>query len=336
MSLSAAPRASLVLALLLFAPAGCQLFGHPGPSAVAQGRYFSSGNPDYDAFFVELHRLQVELKDAPDRVAEPRQELAKALDVGLDADVLKEALGKRASELGGKGVKLVVQRSSDADKAASLKVTGNPSGDDAELVKTLEEAVTKVGELKTDIAGWQKSLDALPKQDGELEAGLDTAFAGEAPGKRADVKKNLSDGQKIIELLASRAKEAEHANGELFDAVTAALGETAAPSGEKTNEATPEKPASEKSEKAEKSEKGEKKARKAPPPAPPPKPAKPPRPAPAPKPAAKPPAPKPEPKPVAEKPAAKPAPTPKPAAERSEVPPAPKPTQGTAKPDFEP
>jgi hypothetical protein len=222
MSLTAS-RASLVLALFLFAPAGCQLFAHPGPSDVAQGRYFSSGNPDYDAFFVELYRLQVELKDAPDRVAEPRQELAKALDVGLDADVLKEALGKRASELGGKQVKLAVLRGADGDKP-SLKVTGNASGDDADFVKTLEEALAKIGELELAVAGWQKSLDALPKQASELTDGLETAFAGAPPGKRADVKKNLADGQKIIELLVARAKEAERSNSELLDAVVAALG----------------------------------------------------------------------------------------------------------------
>jgi len=335
MSLTRA-RASLLVALCLCGPASCQLFAHPGPSDVAQGRYFSSGNPDYDTFFVELYHLQVELKDAPDRIAEPRRDLAQSLDVGLDADVIKDALGKRASELGSKQVKLAVLRGADADKPVALKVTGSPSGDDAEFVKTLEQALAKVGELKHAIGGWQKSLDALPKQDTELTEGLDTAFAGAPPGKRADVKKNLGDGQKIIELLVARAKDAEHANSELLDAVVAALGETAAPSSEKASEAAPEKASNEKSEKGEKSEK---KGRKAPPPPPAPKPARAPKPAPeppAPKPAPKAAAPRPEPKPAPEKPAPKPAPAAKAPAEHSEVPPSPKPTQGTAKPDFEP
>jgi hypothetical protein len=336
MSLTA-PRASLLLALFLCGAAGCQFFAHPGPSDVAQGRYFSSGNPDYDTFFVELYHLQVELKDAPEQVAEPRQELAKSLDVGLDADVIKEALGKRAAELGGKQVKLTVARGTDSDKPVSLKVTGSPAGDDAEFVKTLEQALAKIGELESTIGGWQKSLDALPKQETELTDGFGAAFASAPPGKRADVKKNLTDAQKIIELLVARAKDAEHANAELLGAVVAALGETAAPSNEKASEAAPEKASNEKNEKGDRSEK---KGRKGTPPAakaarapkPPP-----PAPKPAPKPPApKPPAPKPEPKSAAEKPAPQPAPAPKTGAEHGEVPPAPKPTQGTAKPDFEP
>lgn len=323
MSLSTS-RASLVLALLLLAPAGCQFFGHPGPSDVAQGRYFSSGNPDYDTFFVELYHLQVELKDAPARAAEPREELAKALDVGVDADVLKEALGKRAAELGGKQVKLAVLRARDSDEPVSLELTGSPSGDDAEFVKTLEQALAKMGELERAAAGWQKALADLPKQDAELAERVDTAFASASPGKRADVKKNLSDGQKILELLVARAKDAEHANAELLDAVVAALGEARAASSEKASEAAPDKG-------GEKSEKSEHKGRRGS--STPPRAARAPRPAPAPKPAPKTAAPKPEPKPAA---APKPAPAAKPPAERSEVPPAPKPTQGTAKPDFEP
>jgi hypothetical protein len=333
MSLTA-PRASLLLALLVWGPTSCLFFAHPGASDVAQGRYFSSGNPDYDAFFVDLYHLQVELKDAAERVAEPRRELAQALDVGLDADVIKEALGKRSAELGGKQVKLAVLRGADADKPVSLKVTGSPSGDDADFVRTLEQALAKIGELKSAIGGWQKSLEALPKQDAELTEGLGTAFASAPPGKRADVKKNLTDGDKIIELLTSRAKDAEHANSELLDAVVAALGETGATNSEKASEAPPERAPKEKSEKAEKAEKSEKKGHRATPPSPPPKAARAPKPAPEP-PAPKPAAPKPEPKPV-EKAAPKPAPAAKAPAEHSEVPPPPKPTQGTAKPDFEP
>lgn len=323
MSLTTARAARFALALALFAPAGCQLFGHPGPTQVARGLYFSTGNPDYDGFFIELHRLQVELKDAPDRVAEPRRELAKALDVGIDADVIKEALAKRASELAGKQVKLSVQRPAKPDAPASLKVSGSPSGDDAEFVKTVEDALAKIGELKTAVDDWQKSLDALPKQDDELTGRIDTAFAGDGPGTRSDVKHNLSDGGKIIALLVTRTSDAARSNSELFDAVVAALGETAG-----TSAASSEKASEAPSERA--SETREKK-HKAPPPAP--RPAKAPRSAPppaAPKPAARAPAAKPEPKPAETK-------APKPAAgERSEVPPAPKPTQGTAKPDFEP
>jgi len=153
-------RFALVFALLT--PSACQLLGKPGPSAVAQGRYYASGNPEYDAFFVELHRLQVELKDSPERTAEPRAALAQALDVGLDADVIKEALRKKASELNGRQIKFSVQRPAGDDKPFTLRVSGNPAGDDAALQKTLEETLAKVSELKTATNGWQESLKPLP------------------------------------------------------------------------------------------------------------------------------------------------------------------------------
>jgi hypothetical protein len=337
----------VVLACALFTPSACQLLNKPpASSAVAQGRYYSSGNPEYDAFFVELHQLQVELKDAPERAAEPRAALAKALDVGLDADVIKQALGKKASELGGRQVKFAVERPAAPDKPATLHVTGSPSGDDAELQQTLEQTLAKVSELKRATDGWQKQLEPLPDRAATLESGIDTAFADRPPSTRAEVSSNLSDGRKIIDLLVTRAKDVEKSNGELFDAITGALGEVPATSAEKTSEHEHEHEASQPPSKNEK--KGKKSS---PPPEKPSKPAKPsheeskPAKSATSKSAAAKPAPKAPPKPAEPKaaaakpaepkPVAKPQ-EPKPAAERSEVPPPPKPTQGTAKPDFEP
>jgi hypothetical protein len=320
------------------------MFMKPGPTAVAQGRYYSTGNPEYDAFFVELHRLQVELKDAPDRSAEPRATLAKALDVGLDADVIKEALAKKASALNAHQIKFTVQPPA-TDKPATLHVTGSPSGADAALEKTLEDTLAKISELKTATDGWQKDLEPLPERATSLQSNVDTAFAGKSDRTIVEVKNNLSDGQKIIELLESRAKDAAHTNDELFGAITGALGEAPAANGEKASEpAAASAPAPSKETKGHKSssapEKPTKQAKAKP--EPPPKapaakaakPAPPPK-APEPKHAAK----APEPKAAAKAPEPKPTPKPaepKPAPERSEVPPAPKPTQGTAKPDFEP
>jgi hypothetical protein len=295
---------SLCCALLV--PSACQLYARSGPTDVAQGRYFSTGKPEYDEFFIDLHRMQVELNDAPERAAAPRAALAGKLDVGVDTEMIKEALKKRASELAGRSVKLAVEKPSDPAKPLTLRVTGAPSGADAELKATIEETLGKGSELKLRTTEWLKLLEALPARATALEGGVDAAFVGKSPGKRADIKRNLADAKKVLELLLTRAKDAERANTELLDAVTSALGE-AEPAAKSETETTAEdeKPAE------------KKKTRRAPPP-----PAPKPRPARAPKPAAPPPP----------KPAAAPAPKP----EKSDAPPAPKPTQGTAKPDFEP
>jgi len=295
------------LAWLLVTVPACQLLAPHGPSQVAQGRYYATGNPDYDEFFVELHRLQVELKDAPERVAEPRAALAKFLEVGLDAEELKEAVTKKATELGTRQLKLAVVPPTDPEKPFTLRVTGTPSGPDAELEKQLEETLAKVSEWKLVIGGWQKLLDELPGREVALEGSLDAAFVGTSPGTRAEIKNNLTDGQKIIGILVGRAKDAEHSNSELLDALTASLGEASSADKPSEHAATPPPAA-------------DKKPSRRSAPAPKPRPSK----------AA-------ETKPAPPAPKAAPAPKPAPhAAEHSEVPPPPKPTQGTAKPDFEP
>jgi hypothetical protein len=292
------------------------LYARGGPTAVAQGRYYSTGNPEYDEFFIDLHRMQVELNDAPERTAAPRKALADKLEVGLDTEVLKEALKKRATELAGRSVKLSVEKPADPDKPLALRVTGSPSGADAELKATIDESLGKASELRVQIRGWLKLLEELPGRATALEGGVNAGFVGKSPGRREEVKNNLADGKKVLELLQTRAKDAERSNGELLDAITAALGEAApAASTESAPSAEEDKPAPKKGRKA------------APPPAPRPRPAKAPKPAKA----ATPPAPKPAPTP-----SPKPAPTPAPKPEKSDVAPAPKPTQGTAKPDFEP
>jgi hypothetical protein len=295
------------LCALLLATSACQLLARGGPTAVAQGRYFSTGNPEYDDFFIDLHRLQVELNDAPAQAAAPRAALAEKLEVGLDTEVIREALKKRVTELAGRSVKLAVEKPSEPTKPLALRVTGSPSGADAELKATLDETLGKASELKLRVGGWLKLLDELPGRATALEGSVNAAFVGTSPGKREDIKKNLTDAKKVVEILVTRAKDAERTNSELLEAVTSALGEAPAAASPETAPAT-EDP------------KPEKKARKAPPPSRP-------RPARAPTP------PKANAPPPPSKPST-PAPAPKP--EKSETPPAPKPTQGTAKPDFEP
>jgi hypothetical protein len=73
---------------LLFAltatQAGC--LGHGGPSAVAQGQIYESGDPTYDDFFSAVHELQVEMAQAPKAEKEIRMDLGRTLGVEADED----------------------------------------------------------------------------------------------------------------------------------------------------------------------------------------------------------------------------------------------------------
>lgn len=313
--------------LVLAALPGCQSILPSGPSNVAQGRYYASGDPEYDDFFLRVYRLQIALKDAPQRLGEPRQKVADALESGPEPDDIKVALAKRSKELQNRGIHYTVARPESADKPPTLVVTGNPTGNDFELKGLLEGALKSAGELKIDVTAWLKELDDLSPRQTTLEGNVNEAFANRSESERTQVKNNLSDAGKIITLLNERTRELDHATSDFLKAVTAALGETEVSTKAESTDDAESAP-----------EKKERKTAAAKPPkaAPPAKPAAKGRQAGKPAPAA---APKPAPAPA---PKAAPAPAPKPAAPKAAAPdndapaPAPKPTQGTAKPDFEP
>jgi len=303
-----------ILLFALSSVGACQVLAPSGPSNVAQGRYYSTGDPEYDDFFLRLFRLQIKLKDAPPRVGGPRQRVAEALNVGPEPEEIRTALTKRANDLSARGIRYSVAHPADPNQPPTLVVTGNPTGNDFELKGMLEKALKSAGELAIDTAAWQKELDELAPRETTLEGNVGEAFAARSESERAEIKGNLVDGSKIITLLVERTRDLDHAATEFLKALGDALGETQLSTASSEVSTSDVNGVSEK-----KSKKG----------APPPKP---PKASPAPKPKAHASKPAPAPKPAVA-PAPKPAPAPKAA---DDAPPPPKPTQGTAKPDFEP
>lgn len=199
----------------------CRL-GPQGPSAVAQGQYFSTGNPNYDEFFVRLYRMQVELKTVPDGLAASRAELARnlALEPNAESDAVRKALAAKAGELGSRGVSLAFDRGRDPGAEPRLVVSGTPGDADRPLVKTLEDSVSRLGEIRERSSAWQKELDWLPPAGVALDGGVDSAFVGQSSGTRDDIHENLADAQKVVALMSSRKKEAEESAAE-FEALLA-------------------------------------------------------------------------------------------------------------------
>jgi len=312
-------------AALFTAGAGCQVIGPSGPSNVAQGRYYSAGDPDYDDFFLRVFRLQIALKDAPKRLGQPRQQLADALSVGAEPEEIRAALARRATDMNAHGIHFTVAKPSDDKQPPALVVNGNPTGRDFELKGLVEGALKGAGELKIDISAWTKELDELAQRQSTLEGNVAEAFSARSGGDRAEIKQNLADARKIIDLLVDRTGDLDKATTGLLKAIATAFGETEV--------ASPAPPAPESAESGDKDKKGRKERRAAKPASPPPKAA-----SAAPAPAKATPAPKTKSTPEPTKSAAAPkaAPSPKAAADPGEAPPAPKPVQGTAKPDFEP
>lgn len=212
---------SVVLAM------GCGL-GPREPSHVAQGRYFSTGNPRYDEFFVRLHRMQVELKDAPDDLAALNAELARsvALPPTADATTLRATLAKKAGEATVRGATLRVDRARGPDGRTRLSVRGSPAQKDRALVKTLDVVLARLTDVRERTGQWRKELEWLPATGATLDGGVEAAFVGQSRAKRDDIHENLADAQKVIALMAARLRDVETRRGELEELVASALGET--------------------------------------------------------------------------------------------------------------
>ncbi|HEX7670727.1 MAG TPA: hypothetical protein VF395_14130, partial [Polyangiaceae bacterium] len=109
---------------------GC-LFGSPGPSNVALGKLYVSGESQYDQFFSELYQVQLPMGQATDREANNRARVANALGVPPDSptEQIADALDQRALALGKAGLTLKVQASgldTAATPSAELLATGSP------------------------------------------------------------------------------------------------------------------------------------------------------------------------------------------------------------------
>jgi hypothetical protein len=221
-----APLALLVALVALVGSAGCRLA--QGPSDVAQGRYFSTGNPNYDEFFVRLHRMQIELKAAPETLASVRTDLTRslALEPTADTDAVRRALAKKANEVNARGATLVVDRGREPGARARLAVGGTPAQADREFVKTLADALARVGEVRGRSGAWKTELEWLPPAGVALDGSIEAAFVGQSRGTRDDVHENLTDAQKVVALMTARVKEIETNSAELEGIFVSAFGET--------------------------------------------------------------------------------------------------------------
>jgi hypothetical protein len=219
-------RAWFILAALA-APA-CLPYGQPEPSSVAQGRYFATGQPDYDEFFIQLYRLQLDLETTPQKLAAERTRLGAAIGLPNDPDAatFRSKLVTRVNELRARGVRFEYRREKEV---AVLRVHGASPGPDHDLGQALASAVQTTTHARRKNPAWRQQHDQLPPRGVALEREVETAFAGESRGTRSDVRQNLSDAQQLLVLMGARLTRIEEQTRELYDALEAALHEAPPP-----------------------------------------------------------------------------------------------------------
>ncbi|HWZ87670.1 MAG TPA: hypothetical protein VNW92_02435 [Polyangiaceae bacterium] len=209
---------------------GCAVFGGGGPSLVAQGKYYSSGNPQYDEFFIALYQLQVEMAGAPSAVDAERQNLAQALGLSPEtpADGLAQRLREEALKLSRTGLRMKLEQNASLDKpeaaSANIVATYRPKDNAAaSLISKVETSATVLLRTDSQMKAAETLLAKLEVQSINLDADVPKAFAEARVGKQGEVKKNLADAQKLITLMKARGDDVHTQSEQLLTAVSKAV-----------------------------------------------------------------------------------------------------------------
>jgi len=206
---SAGPALAVGAALL---QPGCFVFGS-GPSAVGQGRQYTSGDPQFDEFFSVLYQLQVDLGKAPDQEKKIRTDLAAALAFQDEpsASLLGKKIKTQTQQIAGAGTGLKVALNEDADDEDEAKADIQTVGkaltpQDEKVVRAIERAAREALALMVRMKKGDRQLDKLRADAVTLAQQADARFR-KSVGKKNEVEKNLEDAQQLMPLMSTRARE---------------------------------------------------------------------------------------------------------------------------------
>jgi hypothetical protein len=212
---------------------GC-LFTSPGPSNVAQGKQYASGEAEYDRFFSELYLVQLAMGQAPNREQAIRERIASVTGAPATASTeeLADALDKRAAALSKAGVTLRLS-TTDLDEGKAPTATLVTSGtatepNDVQCVAALSQSVKEAAALVADMRAAKPTIDRLNHEAPGLSPGVDTAFHKSSAGKKKEVRKNLHDAEQLIPLMEARANEVDQRVVTLLRKLSKVLGTSAA------------------------------------------------------------------------------------------------------------
>jgi hypothetical protein len=213
MQLSYRAATVLVFALGVCTP-GCALFMSSGPSEVAQGRYYSVGNAEFDAFFVNVYEEQLAMARAPSELAEARKALTDALvlnDSAQNAEIAEKLrLALNALSQRGARVHFEVRLPTPPDPEHSMAlISAAPAAEGSErtTLSTVEASLTRLLRLAAGMHQSATDLVRLRALVPSLEAKVDSALHEQGPRKRERTLKNLEDAERVIVLMQARAEE---------------------------------------------------------------------------------------------------------------------------------
>ncbi len=190
----------VVLGALLAATPGCELQG----AKVAQGQLYLSGEARFDAYFRDVHALQVTAAGWVDEKKRTRRPLLGVLSLTPDAgDVtIVQATHDRLVSYTAEGGGTKLQVTPDEARVMVLPGTkGDPT-----FFRALEDTVRFEIDRDRKLAQALSQIEQLTKVGRSLEPHVHETFLHGTPGKVTEVKGELSSSLDVLAALVGKAR----------------------------------------------------------------------------------------------------------------------------------
>jgi hypothetical protein len=220
-----------LLTLLVAAVVACQFPQAANqPSHVGSGLLYETGEAQFDAFFSDLHRVQVLLAHAPEEARTIRQELGQRLTMTDSATTtrLSDELHARALRYHTLGIDLRMEiegadAKDETDTSAQTQVRGTLPEEGRTLVEAATASTRQALRLAARLRAVQSSLDQLGARCLSLVPQVAPVFANRESPRAAEVEQNLEDARRLLPLLSARASEVIDESRRLAERLRAAL-----------------------------------------------------------------------------------------------------------------
>jgi hypothetical protein len=194
-------------------------------SRTAQGELYTSGNPTYDAFFRDVHQQQVNETTWGEEERGTHKPLVTALS--LEADAPDVTIVQATHESSSKVAKQPGSVRLDLDGAAPHVVASGGAGDGGPLFRAVEDTAHQELDRAKRLHAVEPTLDALAKQEADLETHVKADFAKYGNTKANDVASELAATRDVLTKLKAHAQTGARASEDFVADLGRAL-ETAA------------------------------------------------------------------------------------------------------------
>jgi len=176
-----------------------------GETRIAHGYTYTSGNATYDAFFRDVHQQQSDAAGWSDE----RQGAKRALVANLEltAETPDVTIVQTTHESASKVAKVAGSlHLVEEEGAAPHVVATNGAGDGASFFHALEETARLELEIAKHRRAAQPKLDALSKQEADLESRVKADFSQLGGGKETEVSAELAATKDVVAKMKARAE----------------------------------------------------------------------------------------------------------------------------------